>query len=411
MGTYWQAKPHARQKYNILGKYLVECGKFARKYRNFAYIDTHGGSGLVEMVDEGSECPLLSDSSVERMVAGSPLIAARAIQAWSEGKEFPCHIIEINPDYYATLKQSTQEFHWVHTHQGDCNALIPDILQRIRPRVFVLCFVDPDGLVYEGPGARGKVHQFTWKTMEQIASREKVEILLNLPLEAILRTAAYCQEKPDNPESQKMAEHLTAYFGCDDWWALQGKRRFLDLYLHRLESLGFPYRGAYYVGYRQQLPLYYLIYATRHEVGAKIMRYIMHTEWCKNYPRLAKQAELAGSSPPVECFVFDDEGIFRPRYPPNWDEIAQRVKEAAGWRCQECGHPHDPASHYVLTVHPRDGDPSNNAPDNLIALCQRCHLRAQSQLLQPALRFQLSLWPDDTGPKNPSSLTSGAPAT
>lgn len=28
-------------------------------------------------------------------------------------------------------------------------------------------------------------------------------------------------------------------------------------------------------------------------------------------------------------------------YPPDWDEIASAIKEAAGWRCIRCGHPHD----------------------------------------------------------------------
>ena len=72
----------------------------------------------------------------------------------------------------------------------------------------------------------------------------------------------------------------------------------------------------------------------------------------------------------------------RPRrklYPPNWDEIAAQVKGAAGWCCEQCGHPHDPPHGYTLTVHHIDGDPSNNDPANLVALCQRCHLRLHGQ--------------------------------
>ena len=68
------------------------------------------------------------------------------------------------------------------------------------------------------------------------------------------------------------------------------------------------------------------------------------------------------------------------RYPPDWPEIARAVKEAAGWRCLLCGHPHDPATGYTLTVHHRDGAPSNCDPENLRALCQRCHLLAQAWL-------------------------------
>jgi excisionase family DNA binding protein len=65
-------------------------------------------------------------------------------------------------------------------------------------------------------------------------------------------------------------------------------------------------------------------------------------------------------------------------YPPDWDEIARRVKDAAGWRCEHCKAPHNPESGHVLTVHHLDGDPANCDPKNLVALCQRCHLRWQN---------------------------------
>ena len=67
-------------------------------------------------------------------------------------------------------------------------------------------------------------------------------------------------------------------------------------------------------------------------------------------------------------------------YPAEWWEIALRVKDATGWCCEACGHPHDPTTGYTLTVHHIDGDKGNVSPQNLIALCQRCHLRAQGSL-------------------------------
>ncbi len=64
-------------------------------------------------------------------------------------------------------------------------------------------------------------------------------------------------------------------------------------------------------------------------------------------------------------------------YPANWPEIARRVKEAAGWKCEACGNPHGPPP-YVLTVdHCVDPTPSNVTPENLASYCQRCHLRRQ----------------------------------
>lgn len=65
-------------------------------------------------------------------------------------------------------------------------------------------------------------------------------------------------------------------------------------------------------------------------------------------------------------------------YPPDWDAIAARIKDQAGWRCEHCDHPHDTPAGYMLTVHHLDGDKANCAYENLVALCQRCHLRIQA---------------------------------
>lgn len=70
----------------------------------------------------------------------------------------------------------------------------------------------------------------------------------------------------------------------------------------------------------------------------------------------------------------------RGQYPEDWADLALRVKGAADWSCIRCGHVHDPASHYVLTVHHLDGDKSNSAWWNLLALCQRCHLSIQGRV-------------------------------
>lgn len=65
----------------------------------------------------------------------------------------------------------------------------------------------------------------------------------------------------------------------------------------------------------------------------------------------------------------------RNKYPANWEEIAHAVKSKSHWRCESCGHTNDYESAHILTVHHIDGNPTNNTTPNLIALCQRCHLR------------------------------------
>lgn len=82
----------------------------------------------------------------------------------------------------------------------------------------------------------------------------------------------------------------------------------------------------------------------------------------------------------------------REAYPPDWNQIALAVKEAAGWICRDCGmqcrRPGEPFDTHkrTMSVHhlgaPRDdgspGDPHDKMdtrPCNLLALCAACHLR------------------------------------
>lgn len=71
-----------------------------------------------------------------------------------------------------------------------------------------------------------------------------------------------------------------------------------------------------------------------------------------------------------------------PRYPTNWPAIATNIKKKARWRCQACGVRHGPPPN-VLTVDHLNYDKANSLPTNLIALCQRCHLRRQALYPQP----------------------------
>jgi len=64
------------------------------------------------------------------------------------------------------------------------------------------------------------------------------------------------------------------------------------------------------------------------------------------------------------------------KYPEDWKTRAKAVKEAAGWRCEECGigHMEDGTMGSCLTVHHPDRDPANDDA-RLVALCARCHFK------------------------------------
>lgn len=77
----------------------------------------------------------------------------------------------------------------------------------------------------------------------------------------------------------------------------------------------------------------------------------------------------------------------RKGYPENWNELAESLKEKAGFRCERCGHIHDPENGYALTVHHLDMDPSNCELWNLAVLDQRCHLTIQGRVKMDQLFF------------------------
>lgn len=73
------------------------------------------------------------------------------------------------------------------------------------------------------------------------------------------------------------------------------------------------------------------------------------------------------------------------RYPKNWKQIANEVKDEADWKCEECGKQcRRPGEKFdthrrTLTVHHKDHVPENCSRDNLVALCTSCHLKADRE--------------------------------
>ena len=69
------------------------------------------------------------------------------------------------------------------------------------------------------------------------------------------------------------------------------------------------------------------------------------------------------------------------RYPTNWKDIAKKIKDEAGWKCQQCGKqcrkPGEPFDTHknTLTVAHLNHTPEDIRPENLKAMCAPCHLR------------------------------------
>ena len=72
----------------------------------------------------------------------------------------------------------------------------------------------------------------------------------------------------------------------------------------------------------------------------------------------------------------------RDRYPKDWKQIRARILERAHNRCEFCGVENhtmrlNPKTgkevRIILTIAHLDHTPENSDPENLRALCQRCH--------------------------------------
>lgn len=69
---------------------------------------------------------------------------------------------------------------------------------------------------------------------------------------------------------------------------------------------------------------------------------------------------------------------FRGEYNTDGKEKRREARERAGNKCIRCGSPSVPGK--ILTTHHFDGNKSNDAWWNLLALCQVCHLQVQAKV-------------------------------
>lgn len=63
------------------------------------------------------------------------------------------------------------------------------------------------------------------------------------------------------------------------------------------------------------------------------------------------------------------------KYSFDWSEISKALREAADFKCENCGRLCIDYFDPRLLVHHIDRNKRNDEPENLIVLCQKCHAR------------------------------------
>ncbi|MCK4362437.1 MAG: three-Cys-motif partner protein TcmP [Dehalococcoidia bacterium] len=243
-------------KLEYLDYYLQAYVIATKQSREKHYIDAFAGCGDCSIIETGYQ------------IEGSPWRALSTIPSFTQ-----YYFVEKEEDLASHLRVKIFEKDLTHAHvyTGDCNEVIPRlILPKIPKNVPSFTFLDPPGV------------QINWQTVRSLASHRtnmKMELLILYPYDmAIARLFPIALKNP------AVYNTLTRFYGNEKWieeledsleaeeTAKQRRERFIQLYLNNLKDLGYchvePY-GPLYSGHR---PLYYVIFASDHAIGAKIMR-------------------------------------------------------------------------------------------------------------------------------------------
>ena len=251
------------EKLAILACYLHGFALACKSHPSGWYaLDIFAGGGLNVSATTGAEIP---GSALIALEAGPPL--ARTVVLCERGaRALPALTARVAP-----YGERARVF------GRDANAEIGDMLALIARDAPAFAFLDPEG------------SELAWATVQAIAEHKpkpyrKIEQLILLPTDmGFVRTLPLAKDL-----SEAAAAKITAMYGHDRWRAIYERRRagkinaeaarteYVRLYAQGLRDLGYQHvqerqitkEGA---GGRAGSPMYFLMHASDHDAGERIM--------------------------------------------------------------------------------------------------------------------------------------------
>jgi three-Cys-motif partner protein len=251
----------SRVKLGILADYLKQFAKASAKSYHRYYIDGFAGCG------QGI------DPSTGEQYDGSARLCFDVEPPFTR-----CFLIENDPARAATLGDLADVYRNARVIPGDVNARIEEALAEIEPQAATFAFLDPEGT------------QLHWDTVRRLAehkrgqSKTKIELLILFPLQmCVLRLLNFKTGKVPQAHIDKLERML----GAESPWRLIWRKRltgeittpeetraaFLDAYCHQIKKLGYAHVLAREVVGDDGRPLYYLVFASDHDAGKRIMKH------------------------------------------------------------------------------------------------------------------------------------------
>lgn len=140
---------------------------------------------------------------------------------------------------------------------GDCAEAIEKI--QIPPKSLIFTFIDPT-----------RIGHAPFKLITTLQTKARSDLLINVPIGTDIKRNFHNYISRTDANAP-----LTAYLGSEEWKDLPTNtpanfcRRFLDLYEGRLRKLGYFVGTTKQVTTPNNVPLYYLVFASKHPLGEK----------------------------------------------------------------------------------------------------------------------------------------------
>ena len=265
------------EKLAILECYLRGFALACKRHPKGWYaLDIFAGGGLNISETTGSELP--SSALIALKVDGPPARRVIACERNRRARSALLHRVSIHGDR-------------VQVFQEDANAEIRAMLELIPRDAPVFAFLDPEG------------SELLWSTVQAIAAHKpaphtKVEQLILLPTDmGFVRMLPIAKTL-----EQDAADRITAMYGHDRWRDIYERRRsgkitaegarteYVQMYAQGLRDLGYNYVQERQItkeatGGRSGSPMYFLVHASDHEAGERIMAHCFD----KKHIRLVEQ--------------------------------------------------------------------------------------------------------------------------
>lgn len=237
---HWYLKQYIEATHAVRSKYLPPNGSGGA-----AFIDLFAGPGMVR-VRETAE---LRD--------GSPMLAL----AHTAAPFTRVVLCDLDAENTAALRARTaSDANRVSIVEGDCNGKIDDLLREVPAYGLNISLIDPFAL-----------QALKFETVRRLAALARMDLVIHFPTADIKRNLG---------QNENTARWLDEALGTNEWRTKVGSSTdvavLIDLFKKQLATLGYKSQNVRSepIKNSQNLPLYYLVYASKSDRGDKIWQSI-----------------------------------------------------------------------------------------------------------------------------------------